>query len=82
MKLKLALFLAGGFGVMFVLGWVPTVEVRNDTFEVTCRACSRALSVGWGAVESEPADQEQHQLELHHAPPLWLLIAAHATPTG
>lgn len=54
MKLKLLLFLVGGFAVMFVLGWVPTFNVRNgDTFEVTCRACTRALSVGWGAVESE-----------------------------
>ncbi len=55
MKLKLVLLLGIGFAVMFGLGWVPTVEVRNgDTFEVTCRACPRALSVGWGAVESEP----------------------------
>ena len=54
MKLKLLLLLAGGFAVMFVLGWVPTVKVGNDTFEMTCRACSRALSIGWGAVESEP----------------------------
>ncbi len=55
MKLKLVLLLVGGFAVMFVLGWVPTVKVRNgDTFELSCRACSRALSVEWGAVESEP----------------------------
>jgi hypothetical protein len=57
MKLKLVLLLVGGLAVMFVLGWVPTVEVRNgDTFEVSCRACSRALTVGWGAVESESTD--------------------------
>ncbi len=56
MKLKLVLLLVGGFAVMFALGWVPTFEVRNgDTFEVSCRACSRALTVGWGAVEGEPA---------------------------
>ena len=61
MKLKLLLLLIGGFAVMFVLGWVPTVKVRNgDTFEMTCRACSRALTVGWGTVESEPAS-EGHQ---------------------
>ena len=56
MKLKLVLLLVTGFAVMFVLGWVPTVEVRDgDTLEVTCRACTRALSVGWGAVEGQPA---------------------------
>ena len=55
MKLKLVLLVVSGFAVMFGLGWVPTVEVRDgDTFEVTCRACSRALRVGWGGVESEP----------------------------
>ena len=55
MRLKLVLLLVSGFAVMFGLGWVPTVKVRiGDTLEVTCRACSRALRVGWGAVDSEP----------------------------
>ena len=54
MKLKLVLFLVSGFAVMLGLGWVPTVKVRNgDTLEVTCRACPRALRVGWVAVEIE-----------------------------
>ena len=54
MTLKLVLLLVGGVAVMFGLGWVPTFKVRNgDTFELTCRACPRALRVGWGAVESE-----------------------------
>ena len=54
MKLKLVLILVGGVAVMFGLGWVPTVRVRNgDTFELTCRTRPRALRVGWGTVESE-----------------------------
>ncbi len=62
MKLKLVLFLVTGFAVMFGLGWLPTVKVRNgDTFELTCRACSRALTVGWGVVEREPTTSVGHQ---------------------
>ena len=61
MRFKLVVLLVGGVALMFGLGWVPTVKVWNgDTFEVTCRACSRTLSVGWGADESEPTSA-QHQ---------------------
>ena len=55
MKLKLLVLLVSGVAVMFGLGWVPIVKVQNgDSFEVTCRACPRALYVGWGEVEREP----------------------------